>query len=112
MRDETLKKFPDVKIDIKIKEEYRNMRLVLDKYPQVTEYAMEACRRAGVEPKFKPIRGGTDGARLTSMGMPTPNIFTGGENFHGKLEWIPVKGMEKAVETVLNLIQIWVEKSR
>jgi tripeptide aminopeptidase len=111
MKDETLKKFPNVKIDIDIKESYRNMRLVLDKYQFVTEYALEACKRSGVTPIFKPIRGGTDGARLTFKGLPCANIFTGGENFHGKLEWIPVRGMEKAVETVLNLIQIWVEKN-
>lgn len=111
MREETSKKFPDVGIDIKIEKEYRNMRLVLDKYPEGTQYALEACRRAGVEPKLVPMRGGTDGAELTYRGLPTPNLFTGGENYHGKLEWIPVRGMEKAVETILQLIQIWVEKS-
>lgn len=111
MRDETMKKFPGVKIEIKIEENYRNMRLVLEKYPQVTEYAMEASHRAGVTPFLKPVRGGTDGSRLTFMGLPTPNVFTGGEDYHGKLEWIPVRGMEKAVETILNLIQIWTEKS-
>lgn len=108
MREETMKKFPDVKIDIRVEENYRNMRLVLDKHPQVTELAMEACRRAGVTPKLTPVRGGTDGSRLTYMGLPTPNVFTGGENFHGKLEWIPVRGMEKAVETILHLVQLWV----
>ena len=111
MRDSTLKKFPDVKIDIDIKETYRNMRLELDKVLFVTEYAIEACKRAGIKPELKPIRGGTDGSRLTYMGLPCPNIFTGGENYHGKLEWIPLRGMEKAVETILNLIQVWVEKS-
>ena len=111
MRDETLKKFPGVKIDVKIDENYRNMRLILEKYPQVTEYAMEAARRAGVTPFLKPIRGGTDGSVLTYKGLPTPNVFTGGENYHGKLEWASVRGMEKAVDTILNLVQIWVEKS-
>ena len=111
IRDEVLKKFPDVKIIIESKESYRNMRLELDKTPFVTEYAMEACKRSNVTPIFKPTRGGTDGARLTYMGLPCPNIFTGGENFHGKLEWIPVRGMEKSVESIINLIQIWVEKS-
>ncbi len=76
------------------------------------EYALEAVRMAGIEPKPEIIRGGTDGARLCYMGLLTPNIFTGGQNFHSKLEWIPVQGMEKAVETILNLVQIWVEKSR
>lgn len=111
MRRETMKKFPDVKIDIDIKESYRNMRLVLDKVPFVTDYAVEACKRAGVAPQLLPIRGGTDGSDLTYKGLPCPNIFTGGENFHGKLEWVPVRGMEKAVQTILNLIQIWVEKN-
>ncbi|MBI4548619.1 MAG: peptidase T [Ignavibacteriae bacterium] len=111
MRDSTLKKFPDVKIDIDIKETYRNMRLELDKVQFVTDYAIEACKRAGIKPELKPVRGGTDGSRLTYMGLPCPNVFTGGENYHGKLEWIPLRGMEKAVETILNLIQIWVEKS-
>ena len=72
---------------------------------------MEACRRAGVKEVFKPVRGGTDGSRLTYMGLPCPNVFTGGENYHGKLEWIPVRGMEKAVQTILSLVQIWVEKN-
>lgn len=111
-RNETQNKFPNVKIIIDVKESYRNMRLVLENVPFVTEYAVEACKRAGVTPKFKPIRGGTDGARLTYMGLPCPNIFTGGENAHSKLEWIPVRGMEKAVETILHLIQIWVEKNQ
>lgn len=111
MRDETLKKFPDVKIDIEIKESYRNMRIALDKVPFVTEYAIEACKRAGLKPELNPVRGGTDGSQLTYMGLPCPNIFTGGENYHGKLEWIPVRGMEKAVKTIINLIQIWTEKN-
>lgn len=111
MREATLMKFPDVKIDITIKEDYRNMRLELDKVPFVTDYAIEACKRAGVKAELIPVRGGTDGSRLTYMGLPCPNIFTGGENFHGKLEWIPVRGMDKAVQTILNLVQLWVEKN-
>lgn len=111
MRDETNARFPNVKIDIAIKEAYRNMRIVLEKYPFVTDYAIEACKRADVKPELIPVRGGTDGSRLTYMGLPCPNIFTGGENYHGKLEWIPVRGMEKAVKTIINLIQIWTEKN-
>lgn len=111
MRDATLKKFPDVRIDITYKQTYRNMRLELDKVPFVTDYAMEACKRAGANVTLKPVRGGTDGSRLTYMGLPCPNIFTGGENFHGKLEWIPVRGMEQAVKTLIHLVQIWVEKN-
>jgi tripeptide aminopeptidase len=112
MREATLEKFPDVKIEIEIKESYRNMRLELDKVPFVTEYAFESSKRAGVTPELIPVRGGTDGSRLTYMGLPCPNIFTGGENFHGKLEWIPVRGMEKATATVIELVKIWAEKHR
>jgi tripeptide aminopeptidase len=72
----------------------------------------EATRRAGFEPKWVPIRGGTDGSRLTEKGLPTPNIFTGGQNYHGPTEWLSVYGMEKSVETVVNLTQVWVEKSK
>ncbi|MBL7075092.1 peptidase T [candidate division KSB1 bacterium] len=112
IRDEVTALFPRIKIDLNIKESYRNMRFKLDEDPRAMEYALEAVRMAGIEPKPEIIRGGTDGARLCYMGLLTPNIFTGGQNFHSKLEWIPVQGMEKAVETILNLVQIWVEKSR
>jgi tripeptide aminopeptidase len=111
IREDVLKKFPNIKIDIKIKESYRNMRIELDKVPFVTEYAVEASKKAGVKAELMPVRGGTDGSHLTYMGLPCPNIFTGGENFHGKLEWIPVRGMESAVQTILNLVKIWTEKS-
>lgn len=111
MRDSTMGIYPDVKITLTIKEKYRNMRLELDKVPFVTEYAIEAAKRAGVKAELIPVRGGTDGSRLTFMGLPCPNIFTGGENFHGKMEWISVRGMELSVKTILNLIQIWAEKN-
>jgi tripeptide aminopeptidase len=111
MRDSTRLKYPDVKIDLDIKEKYRNMKLELDKFPLVTEYALQAARRAGVQAELIPVRGGTDGAVLTYRGLPCPNLFTGGQNFHGKLEWVSVKGMESTVATLLNLIQIWTEKS-
>jgi len=111
MRDATLKKFPDVKIDLEFKEKYRNMKLELDKHPFVTEYAFEAARRAGVQPELIPVRGGTDGAVLTYKGLPCPNLFTGGQNFHGKLEWVSVKGMESTVTMLLKLVQVWTEKS-
>jgi tripeptide aminopeptidase len=87
------------------------MKYVLDKYPLVTEYAIEAVRRTGLSPKQGLIRGGTDGARLSYMGVPTPNIFTGGHNFHSKKEWISVQDMEKAVETIIHLAVLWEEKS-
>ncbi len=109
---ETEKKYPKSSITLEIKESYRNMKIVLDKHPQVIEYAIEAIARTGIRPIKNLIRGGTDGARLSFMGVPTPNIFTGGHNFHSKKEWISVQDMAKAVETIVNLTQIWAEKNR
>ncbi len=111
MKTATLAKYPEVKIDLDIKEKYRNMKLELDKFPQVTEYAFEASRRAGVTPELIAVRGGTDGAVLTYKGLPCPNLYTGGQNFHGKLEWVSVRGMEATVTTIVNLLQIWTEKN-
>jgi tripeptide aminopeptidase len=102
---------PKAKIDLRIKESYQNMKVKIDEDPKVVDYALEAVRRAGLEPKLQLIRGGTDGARLCFMGLLTPNIFTGGHNFHGKQEWIAMQAMEKAVATLTELVQIWVEKS-
>jgi tripeptide aminopeptidase len=110
---ETLElKYPSLRYEFKVDESYRNMKYVLDQHPLVTEYAMEAVRRSGLTPKQGLIRGGTDGARLSYMGIPTPNIFTGGHNFHSKREWISVQDMQKAVETIIHLAVIWEEKSR
>jgi tripeptide aminopeptidase len=109
--DELREVYPGAEIDLEIQESYRNMRYWLDNEPRVTEYAVEAIRRAGLEPNLKPIRGGTDGARLTERGLPTPNIFTGGENFHSRQEWLSVTGLNKSVETILHLLNVWVEKS-
>jgi tripeptide aminopeptidase len=103
---------PKAKIELKIVESYRNMREGVERDPRVLDYLWEATERSGLKPKWVPIRGGTDGSRLTVAGLPTPNIFTGGANYHSRTEWVSVYGMEKSVETVLNLIQIWVEKSR
>jgi tripeptide aminopeptidase len=108
---QTAAKFPDVKITIDVKEDYKNMKEVLKNYPELTKNAMEAARRAGLEPFLKPIRGGTDGSRLTFQGLPTPNLFTGGTNFHGKLEFNSRGGLEKSTETLVNLVQIFAEKS-
>lgn len=109
--NEISNKYPKSKIDLKIDESYRNMRYILDQYPFVIEYAKEAIRRAGIEPKLSIIRGGTDGARLCFMGLPTPNLFAGGHSFHSKREWISIQDMQKAVETIINLVQVWAEKS-
>jgi tripeptide aminopeptidase len=104
--------YPQAKIEVKVTEQYRNMREGLEKDPRVIDYLFEATKRSGLQPEWKPIRGGTDGSRLTESGLPTPNIFTGGANYHSRTEWVNVWGMEKAVETILNLVQIWVEKSK
>jgi tripeptide aminopeptidase len=102
---------PKARIELKILESYRNMREGLEKDPRVLDCLWEATKRAGLEPKWVPIRGGTDGSRLTEAGLPTPNIFTGGKNFHGKTEWVSLAGMEAAVATVVHLAQVWAEKS-
>jgi tripeptide aminopeptidase len=106
------RRYPDVKIDYESKLGYLNMKEVLKDYPQLTDYAIEAAKRAGVTPEIRPIRGGTDGSNLTARGLPTPNLFTGGHNFHGKLEFNSRKGLEKSTETLVNLVQIWAEKSK
>ena len=104
-------RYPKAKIELEIRESYQNMKVKIDEDPKVIDYALEAVSRAGIEPQLQLIRGGTDGARLCFMGLLTPNIFTGGHNFHGKLEWIAVQAMEEAVDTLIELVQIWVEKS-
>ncbi len=110
--DDLQSKYPKTKIKMEIKEAYRNMKIKLDEKPEVVDYAIEAVRRTGIKPIQNIIRGGTDGARLSFMGVLTPNVFTGGHNFHSKKEWISVQDMEKAVETIIHLCQIWTEKSQ
>lgn len=105
-------KFPKVRIEYESTLGYLNMKEVLKNYPQLTRYAIEAAKRAGVKAEMRPIRGGTDGARLTARGLPTPNLFTGGHNFHGKLEFNSRRGLEKSTETLVNLVQIFVEKAK
>src|SRR5688572_4709047 len=107
---ETQNKYPNVKIEYKSELGYLNMKEVLKDYPQLTDFAIEAAKRAGITAELRPIRGGTDGSRLTARGLPTPNLFTGGHNFHGKLEFNSRKGLEKSTETLVNLVQIWAEK--
>ena len=103
---------PGATLEIKIEESYRNMREILDHHPLVVEHAREAMRRAGITPIEKPIRGGTDGSRLSFMGLPTPNLFAGEHNFHSRLEWVSVQDMEKAVEVIVNLARVWEERAR
>jgi tripeptide aminopeptidase len=104
-------KYPNSSLTLEVQESYRNMKEILNRYPLVVDYALEAVRRTGLEPKQNLIRGGTDGARLSFMGLPTPNIFTGGHNFHSKKEWISVQHMAKAVETIIHICEIWTERS-
>ena len=103
---------PKTKITLEIIEMYRNMKDKLNECPIVLECLWEAAERSGVKPYWEPIRGGTDGSRLTEMGLPTPNIYTGGQNYHSRNEWLSVDFMAKSVETIINLAQIWVEKSK
>jgi tripeptide aminopeptidase len=103
---------PKATIELQIIESYRNMREELEKDQRVLDCLWEATKLSGLEPKWVPIRGGTDGSKLSANGLPTPNIFTGGHNYHGKTEWASLWGMEKAAETVVNLAQVWVEKSK
>ena len=93
-----------------IKNQYRNMREMVEPHFEVVETAIEALKMAGVQPKVQPIRGGTDGANLSFMGLPCPNIFAGGHNFHGRLEFVPVESMEKATQVILNILNIFSKK--
>jgi len=103
--------WPGVRLETRIEEQYRNMREVLDKHPHAIEYARDAMRRVGVEVRERPIRGGTDGSKLSFMGLPTPNIFAGEHNFHSRLEWISVQDMEKAIEVIVELARVWHERA-
>jgi tripeptide aminopeptidase len=105
------KRYPGAKVAVDIKESYRNMKYKLDEVPHVVAYADEAVGRAGLVPRRLPVRGGTDGSRLSFMGLPTPNIFNGSMNFHGKKEWVPLEWMVKSVETLGHLCDIWVERA-
>ncbi len=106
-----ISKYSKCSFTMKVQEQYRNMKDILDQFPQVTEYAVEAIKRAGMEPVLSSIRGGTDGSRLSFMGLPCPNIFAGEHAFHSKQEWVSVQDMQKAVDTIIHLTSIWEEKS-
>lgn len=107
--DSVAKKYPKANIDFKVIESYRNMKLVLDNHPQVLEKAFKAVELAGIKAVKNIIRGGTDGARLSYMGLPTPNLFTGGSNFHSRQEWIALEDMQKASEVIVNMMRLWTE---
>jgi tripeptide aminopeptidase len=106
---DTASGYAGARVEIAIEESYRNMKEILDRHPQIADHAREAIRRAGLEPRTHPIRGGTDGCRLSFMGLPTPNLFAGEHNFHSRLEWVSAQDMEKAVEVIVHLCQIWAE---
>jgi tripeptide aminopeptidase len=108
--EEALAAFPGAKAEVTVKEQYRNMKEVLDQHPQVSEYAEAAIARAGLAVHKSSARGGTDGSRLSFMGLPCPNVFTGEMAFHGKHEYVSVQDMQKSVETVVHLAMIWEEK--
>ncbi|WFU51381.1 peptidase T [Sinorhizobium terangae] len=103
--------FPRSSYAFEVKEQYRNMKAILDRHPQIVENAVEAIRRAGMTPVRGSIRGGTDGSRLSYMGLPCANIFAGGHAFHSPLEWISRQDMEKSVETLVELAKIWEERA-
>ena len=102
--------FPGARASVEVEAQYRNMREVLDQHADVVSRAHEAVRRAGLDVRERPIRGGTDGSRLSFMGLPTPNIFAGEHNFHSRLEWVSVADMEKAVEVIVHLCRVWEER--
>jgi tripeptide aminopeptidase len=106
-----MKNFPRSTYRMEIKPQYRNMKQVIDRHPQTVEYAIEAVRRAGLAPVRASIRGGTDGSRLSFMGLPCPNIFAGEHAFHSRLEWVSRQDMEKAVQTIVHLAMIWEEQA-
>lgn len=109
--NKVLARYPGAGYEFDVHPQYRNMKKVLEQHPEIVEYGLEAIKRAGMEPKLCSIRGGTDGSRLSFMGLPCPNIFAGEHAFHGKQEWVSEQDMQKAVVTILHLCMIWEEKS-
>lgn len=103
--------YPNVTYTFETKEQYRNMKEILDQYPQIMEIGLEAIERAQMKAEKRSVRGGTDGSRLSFMGLPCPNVFAGGHAFHGKMEWVSKQDMEKAVKTILHIATLWEEKA-
>src|SRR5436309_2910418 len=106
LAEEAIARFPGARLEIAVEEQYRNMREVLERHPGVVERARTAIRQAGLQPRSRAIRGGTDGSQLSFMGLPTPNLFAGEHNFHSRYEWVSVQDMEKAVEVIVNLVRL------
>jgi tripeptide aminopeptidase len=109
--DKVFLSYPNSSYQLVIREQYRNMKKVLDQHPEVLAYGIQAIERAGMTPINQSIRGGTDGSRLSLMGLPCPNVFAGEHAFHGKQEWVSIQDMEKAVQTIVNIAVIWEEKA-
>jgi tripeptide aminopeptidase len=112
LADDTVRDHPGATVGVQIVEQYRNMREVLEQHPEVIDCARQAIERAGLPVRLKPIRGGTDGSRLSFMGLPTPNLFVGEHNFHSRLEWVSKQDMDLAVEVIVELCQIWHEVAK
>ena len=106
-----ISKYDKSSFEFTVTEQYRNMKEVLDKHPQIVEYAIEGIKRSGIKPVLDSIRGGTDGSRFSFMGLPTANLFAGEHGIHSKQEWVSVQDMQKAVETIVNIVAIWEEKA-
>ena len=108
---DVMKDYPRSTCRMEVKEQYRNMKEIIDRHPETVDYAIEAIRRAGLTPQRSSIRGGTDGSRLSFMGLPCPNVFAGEHAFHSRLEWVSRQDMEKAAETIVHLAMIWEERA-
>ena len=111
LAEKTVAKYLGAKLEFEVIEQYRNMKEVLINHPKIIDYASEAMTRLGITPIMHPIRGGTDGSRLSFMGLPTPNIFAGEHSFHSQLEWVAIQDMEMAVKTIVEIAKVWEEKS-
>lgn len=111
LAEDVVRGVPGASVDVEVGEQYRNMREVLDQHPQVVEHAREAIRRVGLTVRERAIRGGTDGSRLSFMGLPTPNVFAGEQNFHSRLEWVSVQDMDASARTIVELAKVWEERS-
>jgi peptidase T len=109
--EDVMQAYPGSSMSFKVREQYRNMKEVLDRHPEVVANLEEAVRRVGLTPVTKSIRGGTDGSRLSFMGLPCPNIYTGGHAYHSPLEWVSVQDMEVAVKTIVELVKVWEERA-
>ena len=109
--NDVLKHYPGSKADFVVKQQYRNMKEILDQHPAVVENALEAIRRTGLSARRRSIRGGTDGSRLSFMGLPCPNIFAGEHAFHSRQEWVSVQDMQRAVEVIVNVVRVWEERA-